>query len=116
MATPKIKLFQLIQSHFVALGLHTPPQRHKRCELNGINLLYFFELFGLSIPIVLFLFLQANSAYEYSNSAYVLSNELSVGVQLTAFLYRKGLFINLIENYQNFIEKRKQFEADDRLQ
>lgn len=116
MDAPKIKLFQFVQKRFIALGFDTPPQPEQRCELNHRNLFYFFELFGQCIPITLYVFLRANTAYEYSNGAYATFTELSVGIQMVAFLYRKGLFINLIENYQKFIEKRKRFLIDEAIQ
>lgn len=103
----KIKLFYNVQKYFKALGFHAPLQPNKHCPVNRRNGFFMFTLAGMIIPTFGFLLFKAKSAFEYSNTFYISITLATAGVAYIIYLYRMKAIINLIENCQEFIEKRK---------
>lgn len=54
-------------------------------------------------------FFKAKSAYEYSNGFYSSVITMTMAVCFTVFFQKIGSIYNLIEKYQEFIEKRKRW-------
>lgn len=102
-----IPLFRAVQKDFDALGLYAPPQRNQSCQFNRKNTFYILtEVEMCILTSALFIF-NAKSAYEYTNSFYISITTLGVVVTLTVLLYKMRAIRNLIENYEQFIAKRK---------
>lgn len=102
-----ITLFCSVQKYFKAMGFYAPLQPNERCAINRENGFYTFATAGAIIPASGFLFFEAESAYEYSVTFYVSITMAMPTVAYIIFLYRMRSIINLIENFQVFIDKRK---------
>lgn len=89
------------------MGFYAPPQPNQMCELNCKNLFYILTQIVMLVPIAGFFIFKAESAYEYSTTAYMALTLASVILQLIIFLYKTESFRNLIGNYEQFIEKRE---------
>lgn len=102
-----LKLFRTVQKYFVALGFYAPSQPNHICSFNRKNGFHFCTVTGMCISLAGFFCLKANSAYEYSISFYMLISVMAITVHFTVFLQKMGSIAKLIENYQEFIKKRK---------
>lgn len=102
-----IKLFRGVQTYFKMLGFYPPSQPNQMCSFNRRNGFYFVTVSGMCILTTRFVFLEASSAYEYANSFYVLNTMLTMSVYFTVFYFKMGSVLTLIENYQQWIDKRE---------
>lgn len=102
-----IKLFGASQNFFKTLGFYAPPQLNQSCTFNRRNGFYFSAEIGIFVPVTLFFFVEASSAYEYSDSFYMISVSIAMTIYFTEFFKNIGPLLKLVENYEKFIAKRK---------
>lgn len=102
-----LNLFCSVRKYFEALGFYAPPQPNQNCELNRKNLFYISSVTGLIFPVTGFLLFKATSAFEYSMCFYTCVTMLGMTVYCTVLIYKMGSIVKLIENYGEFIGKRK---------
>lgn len=102
-----LKLFQAVQKYFEAMGFYAPSQPNQICPINRTNGFYIVAQVGMLISVSGFLIFKAKSAFESFNSIYVILTVLNMTIQFTVILHKMRSILNLIEEYQEFIEKRK---------
>lgn len=102
-----IKLFGAVQRNFKALGIYAPSQPNQICSLNRKNGFYISAVAGMSISVAGYFFFEANSAYEYSVSFYMMITFIANAAYVTVFFHNMRSFLKLIKNYEEFIDKRK---------
>lgn len=102
-----IKLFRAVRKYFEAMGFYPPLPPDPVCSLNRKNGFYFLAVTGQFVPIAAFIFLEAQTVYEYSNSFYMLITTIAMTNHFMVFFHRMGTIVKLIENYQKFIETRE---------
>lgn len=105
----KIKLFIAVQRYLEAMGFYAPSQPNQICTFNRRNSFHFCVAGGACISAAGYFFFEADSTYEYSNSFYVIITLSSLIIDFTIFLYKRKAHLKLIENYREFIEKRKRW-------
>lgn len=102
-----IKLFRAAQTYFDAMGLYVRPESSVSCQFNRKNGFYISAVAGVVIPVMGFLFVKAKTSYEYSISFYILITTVCMTVHFMVYVDKLGSIPILIENYQDFIGKRK---------
>lgn len=102
-----IKLFCNVHKYFKAMGFYAPSQPNVYCPVNRKNVFHMFAVTGSIIPPSGFLIFKAQSVYEYSNTFYVTVAMTTITVEYIVYFCKMRSIINLIEHFQDFIEKRK---------
>lgn len=106
----KIKLFLVAQNYFEAMGFYaSPSQPNQICSLNRKNLYYILVPAIIGISIVAFMSSKAQSVYEYGISFFIIITIMTLIAYYMVILFKMGKLLNLVGQYEEFIEKRKWF-------
>lgn len=105
----KIKLFELNQQYFEALGFYasTPLQSNPKSRFTRQNLYYIFVEAGMLIPVLAFMTLKAQSVYEYGITFYTTITLLCITAYQAILMDEMDNIVTLIGKFEKFIEKRK---------
>lgn len=106
MAASPIQLFQSIQSYFRIFGF-SKSQSDTTCSLNWRTLLAFFCYIQHFIAVFAFFVFEANTVLEYGTSFYGFITMIYTIFYILILTKRTPQIFQLIENFQEFIEKRK---------
>lgn len=104
----KIKLFQSVQKFNQMTGIY-PSQPNQNYSFNwrSVAILLLFTLTFISS--IAFIVIEAESIPEYAQSFYICITELCIAMDFIAMCCKMRNVLQLIETYEEFIEKSRVF-------
>lgn len=105
MAEP-VKLFQLVQKIYKMMGI-CPPQPDQKHSFNSRILVVLFIVSQFLFSSVAFLLFQASSIQNRADSFYFSLSIANCGVYIIVSHWKIPKILNLIENFEKFVEQSK---------
>lgn len=101
-----MKIFQYVQKLYGVLGIHQP-NANKNNTWNRRKVLTYFMLVQLTGTSIIFFLFEAKTFKEYADSFYISATASLKVCTYTVSLWKMPKVFKLIDNFQNFIQKRK---------
>lgn len=101
-----MKIFQYVQKLYGVLGIHRS-NSNKNNTWNRRKVLTYFMLVQFTGTSIIFFLFQAKTFKEYADSFYISATASLKVCTYTVSLWKMPKVFKLIDNFENFIQKRK---------